>query len=586
MAVKILMNKLCILLFFIALAAACKGPSKTTTLSEIPLSTVPTDLPEKERLSFTYIYHNANKEKILGNYETAANLYAQCIKIDNSNPAPFYELASIYEFLGKYNYALEFARQAAAIDPNNIWYQMLFAEVLQQNNQPEQAAKVYEKLIKQYPDNIEYDYELANTLLKAGKYGDAIKIYDKLESKMGVSEELSVQKQRLYLQLNQFEKAENEIQELIKAFPAESRYYAMLADMYQANNMPEKAVEIYHKILEFDTENPFANLSLADYYKKEGNKEKAFEYLKKAYQNPALDIDTKVKILLSFYAVTERDSTLKGEAYELCNIITQAHPQEAKAFAVHGDFLYRDNRFAEARDQYRKALELDKDKFAIWNQLLIIESQLGDFGAMEKESEQVMELFPTQPSGYLFNGMAKNGLKKYKEAAEILETGAGMVVDNPPLSGQFYATLGDVYNSLKDHEKSDAAYEKALTHDANNAYVLNNYSYYLSLRAENLEKAEALSKKSNEIEPNSASFQDTYGWILYKLGRYDEARTWLEKAIANGGKNNGVIQEHYGDVLFKLNNKEEALQSWKKAKEAGGGSELLEKKIEKQTLIE
>ena len=90
----------------------------------------------------------------------------------------------------------------------------------------------------------------------------------------------------------------------------------------------------------------------------------------------------------------------------------------------------------------------------------------------------------------------------------------------------------------------------------------------------------------NIIVPNNSSYQDTYGWVLYKLGRFDDAKIWINKAIESGGKANDVIMEHYGDVLYKLGDKENALQFWIKAKEAGKGSEFLDKKVADKKLYE
>ncbi len=160
------------------------------------------------------------------------------------------------------------------------------------------------------------------------------------------------------------------------------------------------------------------------------------------------------------------------------------------------------------------------------------------------------------------------------------------MVENKPLEGQFYANLGDAYYRDKQMEKSDSAYERALEINPNDTYVLNNYSYYLSLRNVDLDKAQAMSRKANELDPNNGNSQDTYAWILYASAKYVDAKEWIEKALQNGGEKNAVILEHYGDILFKLNEKNKALEYWIKAKEAGKGSDFLEKKINEKTLFE
>ena len=59
-----------------------------------------------------------------------------------------------------------------------------------------------------------------------------------------------------------------------------------------------------------------------------------------------------------------------------------------------------------------------------------------------------------------------------------------------------------------------------------NVVVLNNYSYYLSLR-EDLEKAERMSKQC--VELNQTNLLTKTPWqVLYKLKRFNEAEEWLK----------------------------------------------------------
>jgi len=167
-----------------------------------------------------------------------------------------------------------------------------------------------------------------------------------------------------------------------------------------------------------------------------------------------------------------------------------------------------------------------------------------------------------------------------------LEMGLEFIIENPPLLVQFYSTMGDIYHTTKQHSKSDSLYELALFYEPDNVQVLNNYSYYLSLRNENLDKATQMSKKSNELSPDNASFQDTYAWILYQKKEYKLAKTWLIKAYESGGNLSPVITEHLGDVYFKLGDYSSALLYWKKAKNIGEGSKYLEQKIAEKTLYE
>jgi pentatricopeptide repeat protein len=570
----------------VLLFASCKGKQKVVGTEPAGKYTGKKGLTENEKIEFTRLYFDAEKQKILTNYDIAEELFNKCIAIDPRNGAPYYEIASINAFRGDHKVAIEHARTAVNAEPQNLWYSTLLAESLVKEKQLEEAISVYQKMLKYYPDRIDLYYALATVQTYAGKNDDAISTYEKLESKIGISQDISLEKLRIYKGVLNFDKTLKELKRLIIAFPQESKYYGMLGELYQQKGMKEKALETYTELLKIDPDNAYVHLSLADYYRSIRENEKSFNELKLAFANPGLDIDSKISILVSYYAVTETYSELKDEAFELCNILVRVHPQEAKSFAMLGDFLYRDKKLEKARDAYRRSIELDKQKFALWQQLLIIESEMEDFNSMEKESKEAIELFPSQPLPYLFSGLALINQKKYTEALEALNEGKQYVFDNKPLLSQFYSNIGDAYYRLKKISESDESYDKALTLDPDNIYVLNNYAYYLSLRGEKLEQAEKMSKHTIEIQANNNSYLDTYGWILYKMGKYEEAKIWLQKAIDNGGTGNSVMLEHYGDVLFRLGEVEEANRYWLEAKKKGKGSEFLDKKIAEKKLFE
>ncbi|MFY9309904.1 MAG: tetratricopeptide repeat protein [Bacteroidia bacterium] len=570
---------------------SCKSSKNTTAASASGKSSKATgdggsSLSDRQRIEFERYFFDANREKILGNYSQAESLLVQALHVYPGSSAATYELATIYAFRNNRKQALAFSKKAAQMEPKNIWYQMLYIDCLKENKMMDDAISVYQKLIKEYPDRLELYYELANLYIYKSKPSDAIKVYDKVEAMTGVSEDATLQKFKIYKAINNYEKALVEIQKLIKVFPKEAKYYGILGELYLDNGENEKAYAAYTDLQKVDPENPYVHLSLADYYRKLKQNDKSFNEIKAAFRSKDLDIDTKVKILLSYYNITESYTELRADAEELCKILVDVHSDDAKAFSIYGDFLYRDRNFEEARVQFRKAIALDKEKYALWDALLRIESELNDFSAMEKESKETIELFPNQYLPYFFNGVSNIQLKNYQQAVDVLNAGLEYVFGNEPLLSQFYANIGDAQNQLKNYAASDSAYTKALEIDGDNTYVLNNYAYYLSLRNSDLAKAEAMSKKSNELEPNNSSYQDTYGWILYQMKKYDDAKVWIGKALETGGKSNGTLLEHYGDVLYKLGETEEALKYWSEAKKAGSTTELIDKKIADKKLYE
>jgi tetratricopeptide (TPR) repeat protein len=576
---KILFSSLIVIIF---LTTACKSTDKNIKSRKGEN----TEKSNADRFLIDGIFIDANKERLQGNYQNALDLFAVVLNKDPKNSASLYEIARIYQVQKKTSEAIQYAKKANEFDKNNIWFQLLLVDLYSSNQQYKEATAILETIVKNNPDKIESYYDWANAYIYEKKFDEAIKIYDQIENKIGITEDVSLQKQKLYLSMDKFSKAVEEIEKLSAQSPNDIRYYAMLAELHNKKKMYDKALIYYNKILEKDPNDKFIHISLAGYYREIGQKEKSYQELKKGIGNPNLDIDTKIQILLSYYTVTEIYSELKPQAFELSKILVKTHPNEAKAYSIYADFLYRDKKYLEARDAFRKVNTIDSSKYAIWETLLIVESELNDTIALMNESAKAIELFPEQPLLYLFSGISNFQANKTDVAIKALKTGVGLVVDNDKLLIQFYTYLGDIYYKNKDYKNAFDTFDKLLEIDANNVYVLNNYTYYLSLQAEDLDRAEQMGRKLNDLEPNNSSYQDTYAWVFYKLGRYEEAKKWIMKSLDNGGSKNDIILEHCGDIFYKLGDKDNAFQYWFKAKLVGDGSEFLQKKIADKKLYE
>lgn len=576
-------SKISILLISVTvLFIACKAKEssvKTEPLDGIP----PKSVSIKDN---SEIFAEGVKEKLLGNYPDALENFEKALEMNPKDDAAMYEIARISLSQNNPEKALLLIEEACELNPDNIYYLEFYGKLLNSFENYQEAAKVYKKLILANPYNADYYNQLAVSYLFDGKPDDAIAVYNDLEALIGVTEEISVKKQSIYLQYRQINKAIEEIEALCAQFPTESRYYAILAELCVANGFNDRALEAYNKIIEIDPNNPYVHISLAEFYKKQGDATTAFEELKTGFANPRLDIDSKIQILLNYYTVTEIYSNLKDEALELSEILIATHPDDPKAYSMYGDFLYQDKQFAEAQKVFYKVISIDSSKYLVWEQLMFTNSQLEDQEALFKDSKLAMELFPEQPLPYFFTGISYYQKKDWNNCIKTLNDGLKLVVNNTLMETQFYAYLGDAYNQVKDDAKSDEAYDRVLELDPDHDYVLNNYAYYLSLRNENLEKAADMAKRATELEPNSSANQDTYGWVLYKMGKFEEAKIWIGKAMENEEEASAVIIEHYGDVLWQLGEQEEAYRFWLKAQEKGKGSDLLEKKIEQKKLIE
>ncbi|MGZ3883804.1 MAG: tetratricopeptide repeat protein [Bacteroidia bacterium] len=551
---------------------ACKPSAKLS-------STAGDKSPDaKTQLIIDNLYIEGCKERMAMRLDIAEGLFLQAGKLDPHNIPVKYELARIYRYGDSLSAAIKLAKECVEADPKNEWYHMAYIEGLHMNHQFAQAADAYDRLVKIYPEKNELAESMAIEYALAGNYAKSFKIYDELEKRFGTNETYTLNKIKLLREQKKFADAETELKKLLDSNPQEPRYYTFLAEYYEDLNQYEKAKVIYDKLLQVDPNNPMAHLALANYYKETGKPEQSHSELKTAFSNPDMDINVKCEILRSYFSISEEHPEYREKALELSTIFLKVNPTSPLAHSFYADYLIRDNKDKEARDHYLIAANYDKNHKEIWEQLLRVEEHLRQFDSIEHHSYTAMELFPSQPIFYFYNGEANFRLRNYKKAVSSLNDGLEFVYNDKSLMLNFFIVLGDAYHYLNDNEKSDKSFDDALKVDPDNAYVLNNYGYYLSLRKEKLDKAEKYSRRSIELKPNEPNYLDTYGWILYQQGKYKEAEEQLAAAVKLWKKDYNIL-EHYGDVLFKLGRTEEALKWWTLAKDTGGTSEALLKKI-------
>lgn len=588
MTIRALIPTLIVLLLW-----GCGGAKPVTTSEGSKADVTKGAVAQDRRAEVMGLFLEATNARLAGQNAKALQLYQRCVKLDPQNGAAFFELGKLYHQGQNSSLALENAKRAVAVDQENIWYRFLLADLYQQYGRPADAVDVYRGILQRWPDRYETHLDLANTLAYSGKVNEAMKVFADVEKRFGFSEELIMQQFGMLAANQRLEDAEKLVRRAVEAYPNEPSFQGLLGELYDQRGEHDKAREQYLKALELDPGNSMLRIALAEHYYGREKHDLAFEQLELAFLDPEMDLDAKMQVLIGFFEM----SNFEGEApedrpdlirrsYSLIEVLERAHPESGKPHTIHGDFLLRDGRYAEARDEFRKALVQEKERYPIWSQLLQLNLELGDMEGLHTDAEEAISLFPMIPDNYLFNGIALSQMKRHEDAIETLIMGRDLVVDNPPLLAQFWSSLGDSYHTNSEHEQSDKAYEKALGIDPDNVNTLNNYAYYLSERNVEIAKAERMSKRSNELAPGQPSYQDTYAWILFRAGKFAEARTWIEKAIASGGKDQGVIVEHYGDILYKLGETTAAMEQWKRAKELGDTSDMLDDKIDKGTWLE
>lgn len=543
-------------------------------------------LSDKSKFDFTYSFFEANKYQLKGKFDLAIGFYNECLKLDNTSAAVYYNLAKIYYQTGDYNAAEFNILKAITFNNANNEYLWLASNVLQKNEKLDQAIDIVKQLINRDPKNFDYYIGLSDLQLQAKRIKEAIKTYDKIDHIFGISEMIILQKNKIYISLNKIEDARNELVKLSNYNKSSIDYKRMIADFDVQFNELDRAIVQYNSILKIEPNDGYSHIGLAECYQQKGMYNEAFSQIKLSFNSNDVPSDVKISLFLTIWQNTSTNDSLKSYLFDLTKILVNKYPENADVNTIYADFLLRDNKLVEAKEVIRKILEKRKDKFMLWEQLILIENQFADWQSMLKETSEALKYFPNQGFLYFFKGFSAFQLEKFVVSHRAFDFGFKIITKDDPLYKDFVSFLAETNHRIGNKKEAFEYFDLLLSLDNENIMALNNYAYYLSEENSNLDKAKNMSFKTIEKEPENSTYLDTYAWILFKMNNYSEALVYIEKAFNNNTDSSAVIVEHYGDIVYHTGDVDKANELWKLAKTYGEGSEFLDAKIEKEIFID
>ena len=542
--------------------------------------------PEQQR-KFDYFYYEAANLKNAGKYDAAYDLFSYCLSLDTASSPVLYELAMFQLQRNRPEKAVEMLKSAVAHSDDNFTYRMTLAGLYRNLGMYGEASDSYEELVKRYPDKSELNYYLADALTQEGEIGAAIDAYNVLESTMGMNETLSLQKFKLYQTLKQPDKAFEEIEKLANKYPMNARYRLLMGDLHLENEETEKALACYQKAHEIDPDDPHYIVSMANYYDQTGDKEAAEQEIRDALVNEKLDVETKVGILSRYVQRLQQTQQGIENANSLFQTLLDQHPEDTELKLMYGSLLMAQQKEEEAKFQFQLVTEMEPSNEGAWQQLLNISLKGEDIPEVIRICTRCKELFPEAPEYYFYLGIGYYMQEKYQESLDTYYAGLKIIPEgNGVVKSNFYGQIGDLYYQMEKMDEAYKAYDEALKYNENNAPVLNNYSYFLTLDKKDLKKAERMAAQCIKLEPDNATYLDTYAWVFFVQGNYTLAKIYIENALSKDKTNSAELVDHYGDILYMSGEKDKALEQWKKAKEMGKDTDVLKQKIAKGIYIE
>lgn len=559
---------LCLCLLLVNFLFSCGSLRKSSVSSG--KSTIQSDydlLSSEDRRRFDYYFLEAVRLKGKGELDAAFEMYNHCLDIHSNSAATLYELAKFYMYLGQPQKGEEFLRKAMYIEPSNYWYKETLAGYYQKKGENMKAIEVIEEMSLQSPSRLEPLMVLVDMYSRTKDYDKVIHTLNRLELLDGKSEQISMEKFRMYLAMDSTELAFAEIKNLSDEYPYDMRYLTILGDVYMNNGMAQEAFDVYQQVLAKEPGYVPAMLSMASYYEKTGKDSLYRASMDSLLLNQKVESQTKLNIMRQLIVRSEQGDKDSTQIAGLFNMMLTQEQENADVAMLAAQYFLSKRMDEQAKPVLWKVLDIDPENKPARLQLLGFAISKEDLDEIIRICAPAVEYTPEALEFYYYWGIAHYQKDQEDEAMEVFRKGVQQIGpdSDKQLASDFYSILGDLYHSKDMNAESYAAYDSALVYNPDNVGALNNYAYYLSVARTDLDKAEEMSHRTVMKEPANSTYLDTYAWILFEKGKYAEARIYIDQAMQHGGNKSSVVVEHCGDIYYLNGEKEKAIEFWKLA---------------------
>lgn len=536
---------------------------------------------------YDYFFFEGTRLKVQGKHDAAFELFQHALSLRPQAPSALYEIAQYYLYLNQIPLAEETLEKAVKNDPDNYWYSQTLAGLYQQQNKKDKAIELLEAMSKRFPGKQDPIFGLIDIYGRDQDFPNLILLLNRLEDKVGKSEQITMEKFRIYTQMGDEKKAFEEIEGLVKEYPLDMRYLTILGDTYLQSEKDEKAYEIYKKVLATEPNDPLARYSLATYYEKKGETELYDQQIDTLLLNKNTDTEIKMTLMRQIVTRSEQAGGDSLRIIQLFDKIIEQDTDDTQIPMLYAQYLISKKMDQETIPVLEHILNLDPANTAARLTLLGAAIRKNDFEWVIRICEPGIEATPESLEFYFYLGIAYFQKKEYDKSLDIYQKALQQTkpTTRKELVSDFHSMMGDIFHSKNEMQQAYAAYDSALVYNPDNISALNNYAYYLSVERRDLDRAEEMSHKTIKAEPTNSTFLDTYAWILFEKKNFGQARIYIDQALQNGGEESEVIIEHAGDIYYMIGEVEGALKLWQQALEKSPDSKILKKKIKKKKYI-
>ena len=165
---------------------------------------------------------------------------------------------------------------------------------------------------------------------------------------------------------------------------------------------------------------------------------------------------------------------------------------------------------------------------------------------------------------YLSLGGVYASQENFRAAADLYERAVARIDEPTRAEWNIFYQRGIAHERLKEWDKAEPNFQKALELYPDQPQVLNYLGYSWVDMNINLDEGLKLIQRAVDLRPSDGYIVDSLGWAFYRLGRYDDAVRELERAVGLMPAD-PVLNDHLGDAYWRVGRTLEAGFQWNHA---------------------
>ena len=532
---------------------------------------------------YDYILSEALRQKYVGDLNEAATLFEKCIEIDSSRAVPWFELAQMYSAAGMGSKSVQYASRAARLDPGNYWYQLASGSLFTQYEMKDSAIIYFRRALKADSQAVEVNGILAGLYAEKGETTKADSLFRLIDRDGALTPDMSLMMIYGLINQNKLNEAAASTEALLGRSPEETRYRALLADIYYEEGKKEKSDSIYRQIIEGNPEDIETQLiylmSLVNRKEYSG----ISVFLDNVFKSDIVERERKIAIAqrLAGDSVFVMDNT--AILLDGLMVLEGRYPGDEEIMSLRPGVYEAAGMKDEAVKRLEEIVREIKPGFWFRERLLILYADLKDYRKMYDLASVYSRENNRSLLGKIYYAISAMELGEYEVADAELKKALILAGNNDEIRVQVLSMTGDLKYRTKDLDGAYAVYEEALSLSPDDPLLLNNYAYFLAEGNRDLKKALKMAEKVMETEGTNPTYMDTYAWVLYKMKKYREAYRVMNAVFEAGGERDPELLEHMGYIKKALGDCDDAIVYWKESLEKDRSKKYLEEEILKCT---